>query len=235
MADERNDPYKMEKKHAAGHRARLRERFLKAGVDGIADYELVELLLFMAIPRRDVKPLAKDLLEKFGDLGSFLSAEPEALRSIGGLGDTAIAAIKAVQVAAIALSKEQVLNKTVLSNWKALLDYCRSQMAYLKREQFRVLFLDRKNVLITDEVQAEGTVDHTPVYPREILKRALELGASAVILVHNHPSGDPSPSKGDIAMTKEIVDACSKLDISVHDHIIVGKHGHTSFKSRGLL
>ncbi|WP_374763768.1 RadC family protein [Yunchengibacter salinarum] len=222
-------------RHASGHRQRLRDRFLKAGPDGLADYELLELLLFMAIPRRDVKPLAKDLIARFGSYGEVLAAEVAELRGVDGLGDTAIAAIKAVEASVIHLTRESVVDRPVISSWDALLDYVRAAMARGRRERFRVLFLDRKNVMIADEVQGEGTIDHTPVYPREVVKRALELGASAVILVHNHPSGDPSPSKGDIAMTRELVDACKRLDIRVHDHLVVGRKGHRSFKSMGLL
>ncbi len=218
-----------------GHRQRLRQRFLKAGVDAVADYELLELLLFMGIPRRDVKPLAKELLTLFGDFAGVISAPASKLEAVKGLSETSIAALKIVEASAIKLSQERVLNQPVLSNWSALLDYIRSAMARLDVEQFRILFLDRKNRLILDEVQGSGTIDHTPVYTREVVKRALEVGASAIIMVHNHPSGDPAPSKGDIAMTREVLDACKKLDISVHDHIIMGKHGHSSFKSMGLI
>lgn len=201
----------------------------------MADYELLELLLFQAIPRRDVKPLAKDLLEAFGSFSGVVSAPVERLQEFKGLSANAIASIKVTQEAAIRLSKEEVIGKPVLSSWQALINYCRTSMAHLKTEQIRILYLDRKNVLIADELQGEGTVDHTPVYPREVVKRALDLHASALILVHNHPSGNTTPSRGDIAMTKEIQDACSKLNITIHDHLIIGKKGHSSFKSLGLL
>lgn len=219
----------------SGHRSRLRSRFLKGGGDALADYEMLELLLFMAIPRRDVKPLAKELLTRFGDFSGVISASPSELGKVKGMGEGAVVALKSVQTAAVRLAREQVMEKPVLSNWKALQDYVRAAMAHLKREQFRVLFLNRKNALIADEIQGEGTVDHTPVYTREVVKRALELGASAIILVHNHPSGDPKPSKGDIVMTREIIDACKKLDVAVHDHLVVGKSGTSSFKSLGLI
>ncbi|GHF31074.1 hypothetical protein GCM10017044_28130 [Kordiimonas sediminis] len=221
--------------HGAGHRQRLRNRFLKGGLDSVADYEVLEMLLFTAIPRRDVKPLAKQLIQAFGSLGGVLTADVTALRKMDGLGDAAIGAIKTVQAAAVLLAKSEMMDRPVVSNWKALLDYVRTRLVHEKREQFRVLFLDRKNTILADEKLGEGTVDHTPVYPREIVRRALELHASALILVHNHPSGDPSPSKADIAMTREVAEACKKLDIMVHDHVIVGRYGHTSFKSKGLL
>ncbi|HXV73687.1 MAG TPA: DNA repair protein RadC, partial [Sphingomonadales bacterium] len=198
-------------------------------------YELLELLLFLAVPRRDVKPLAKRLLETFGSFAEVISAEPSRLKEIEGVGETAVAAFKLVREGALRLSRDRVLEKPVIGSWAALLDYCKASMAFHKKEQFRILYLNRKNVLIADELQQEGTVDHTPVYPREVMKRALELGASALILVHNHPSGDPTPSRDDIAMTKEIRDAGKKLNVAVHDHVIVSKAGHSSFKAMGLL
>lgn len=221
--------------HYAGHRKRLRERFLKAGGEAMPDYELLELLLASAIPRRDVKPLAKDLLKSLGSFAEVIAADPARLAEVKGLGEAGIAALKVVEAAAVRLAREQVVDRPVVSSWQALLDYCRASMAYNKTEQFRILFLDRKNVLIADEVQQEGTVDHTPVYPREVIKRALELGASAIILAHNHPSGDPTPSRDDIAMTREIVEAGRKLGVTVHDHVVVGRRGHASFKGLGLL
>ncbi len=221
--------------HFAGHRDRLRQRFLKAGPDGLADYEMLELLLFQAIPRRDVKPLAKNLIQRFGSFAAVLSATPRELSETGELGDGAIAVIKIVQAAALHLAKAEVLNRPILSSWQQLLDYCRSAMAREKTEQFRLLFLDRKNGLLADEVQQRGTVDHTPVYPREVVKRALELGATALILVHNHPSGDPTPSRADINMTKEVVKAAAALGIAVHDHLIIGSNRECSFRSLGLL
>ena len=221
--------------HYLGHRERLRERFAKGGAEALSDYELLELMLFIAIPRRDVKPLAKALIAKFGSFANVITAEPELLSEFKFVGDNAVAAIKMVQAAALALMRENIMAKPVIGSWQAVLDYCRASMAYNKIEQFRVLFLDRKNVLIADEVQQKGTVDHTPVYPREVIKRALALQASAIILVHNHPSGDPTPSRDDIDMTRNIVDAGKKLGIAVHDHIVVGKKGIASFKTLGLL
>ena len=216
-----------------GHRARLRERFLK-GADALPDYELLELLLMQALPRRDMKPLAKALLKRFGTFQRVISAEPVELLEVKGMGEAALVALKSVQAAALRLARAEAMDRPVMSSWQKVLDYCRASMAYGKTEQFRLLFLDRKNTLIADEVQQRGTVDHTPLYPREVVKRALELGASAIILVHNHPSGDPTPSKADIAMTREVVEAALKLGISVHDHIIIGASGHSSLKSLGL-
>ncbi len=221
--------------HYLGHRERLRARFLDGGADALPDYELLELVLFSAIPRRDVKPLAKALLSAFGTFAEVVSAPRERLAEIDGAGEAVVAQLKIVEAAALRLSRTRLLNRPVLSSWAALLDYCAAAMARNPKEEFRVLFLDRKNVLIADEVQNRGTIDHTPVYPREILSRALELGASAVILVHNHPSGDPEPSRADIDMTREIATAARALGITVHDHIVVGRGGHASFKALGLL
>lgn len=224
-----------QKNHAAGHRERLRDRFRNAGVAGVQDYELMEMILFRAIPRRDVKPLAKDIIESFGGFAEALSAPVERLQEIKGVSEAVATEMKIVQAAAIKLSQARVLKRPVISSWDSLLAYCRAAMADEKTELFRILFLDKKNILIADEVQQRGTVDHTPVYPREVVKRALELGASAIILVHNHPSGDPTPSKADIEMTKQIVTAAGALNIRVHDHLVIG-HKHTaSFKSLGLL
>jgi len=223
------------KPHYTGHRKRLRERFLKAGADALADYEMLELVLFMAQPRGDMKPVAKALLAKFGSYANVISAEPAALRTVDGVGDAAIAALKTVRDAAIRLSRDELIDRPVLSSWQSLLDYCRATMGHAKKEQFRVFYLNRRNVLIADEVQQEGTIDHTPVYPREVVKRALDLSASAIIMAHNHPSGDPTPSQGDIAMTKEVKEAGEKLGITLHDHIVVGRNGTSSFKSLGLL
>mgnify|MGYP002725601408 CR=1 FL=1 len=219
----------------SGHRQRLRQRFMKNGADSLPDYELLELLLFPALPRRDTKPLAKALLKKFGTYGEVISADPTELKTVDGIGEAAVIALKTVQAAAIRLSQDEVMDKPVLTSWDRLMKYCRASMAYEKSEQFRILFLNKKNVLIADEVQQQGTVDHTPIYPREVMKRALELGATAIIMVHNHPSGDPAPSKADIAMTKEVRDAGDKLGIVLHDHVIVSKSGHNSFKALGLL
>lgn len=221
--------------HHMGHRERLRGRFLEHGAEPLADYELLELLLFPVIPRQDVKPLAKALLAHFGDLWAVVQAEPQALRQHFAMSDARIAAIRIVGAAALRMTQQRLLQRPVLSSWSALIDYCTGAMVEEKTERFRLLFLDRKNVLIADEVQQRGTVDHTPVYPREVVKRALELNASALILVHNHPSGDPTPSKADIEMTKRIVDAAETVGITVHDHLVIGRKRHTSFKTLGLL
>ena len=219
----------------AGHRERLRARFLKGGADAMPDYELLELTLFAAIPRRDTKPLAKALMARFGSFAEVIAAPRARLMDVPGVGETVANHLKIVEAAAQRLAKTQVMGRPALSSWSALLDYCTAAMARSDKEEFRVLFLDRKNVLIADEVQNKGTVDHAPVYPREVIKRALELSASCLILVHNHPSGDPTPSKADIAMTREIVTAANALGIAVHDHLVIGRAGHSSFKSLGLL
>jgi DNA repair protein RadC len=221
--------------HHTGHRDRLRERFLKSGVDGLQDYELLEMILFSAIPRRDVKPLAKDLLTEFGSISGILSASIVDLQKVKGLSENAAVLFKAVHALTQKMLKNDMEQKPVLSSWQKLLDYCHVALAHEKREHFRVLFLSRKNQLMSDEVQQTGTVDQAPVYPREIVKRALELGASAMILVHNHPSGDPTPSDADIVMTKEIIRAAAALDILVHDHLIISRTGHVSMKALGLL
>ena len=199
------------------------------------DYELMELALFAAIPRRDVKPLAKALIARFGSFAEVIAAPRERMLEVEGMSEGAANQLKIVEAAALRLSKTRVLGRPVLSSWAALIDYCAAAMARSPTEEFRVLFLDRKNMLVADEVQSTGTIDHTPVYPREIVKRALELGASAVILAHNHPSGDPTPSRADIEMTRDVVDAAKALKIIVHDHVIVGRSGHASFKALGLL
>lgn len=223
------------KPHYAGHRQRLRERFAKAGADGIADYELLELVLFRAIPRRDVKPLAKTLIDQYGSFGATIAADPARLAETEGVSENVISEFKIVQAAALKLSQAKIMDRPALSSWAALIDYCNASMAYNDTEQFRILFLDRKNVLIADEVQQKGTIDHTPVYPREVVKRALELSASSFILVHNHPSGDPTPSQADIDMTRQIVESAKPLGISVHDHLVIGKGTHVSFKTLGLI
>lgn len=225
----------MSDEHKKGHRERLKTRFRKGGVKALADYELLELLLMMAIPRRDVKPLAKSLISEFGSYAEVISASPERLMEFNGVGENVVTALKLAEASAQMLSQGKVMEKPVLSNWQALINYCTSQIAYKKNEQFRVLFLDRHNRLIADEKMQEGTIDHTPVYPREIIKRALELGASAIILVHNHPSGDPTPSREDIDMTKKIADAGKQLGVMLHDHLIISKGGHSSFKTMGLI
>jgi DNA repair protein RadC len=221
--------------HYHGHRERLRERFREAGAEALSDYELLELLLFRALPRRDVKPLAKALLTTFGSFAEAIAAPEARLAEIKGLGDAGITELKIVQAAASRFLRGAVKKRPVLSSWSSVLDYCRTAQAFADREQFRVLFLDKRNQLIADELQQVGTVDHTPVYPREVVKRALELSATAIILVHNHPSGDPTPSRADIQMTQQIVAVAQPLGISVHDHIIVGKEGHASLKGLKLI
>jgi DNA repair protein RadC len=221
--------------HYHGHRERLRGRFREAGADAVSDYELLELVLFRALPRRDVKPLAKALIEKFGSFAEVIAAPPQRLAEVSGLGDSAITELKIVEAAARRLARGEVKKRPLLASWSAVLEYCRAAMAFADKEQFRILFLDKRNQLIADEVQQVGTVDHTPVYPREVVKRALELSATAVILVHNHPSGDPTPSRADIQMTQQIVEVAKPLGIAVHDHIIVGKEGHASLKGLRLI
>lgn len=221
--------------HYLGHRERLRERFRKGGTDALAEYELLELILFRALPRRDVKPLAKSLLARFGSFAEAISARPERLREIEGLGEAAIVELKIVDAAAKHLTKSELTKRPPLSSFSAVVDYCRSAMAFLDHEEFRILFLDKKNQLIADEVQGIGTIDHAPVYPREIMRRALELGACAIILVHNHPSGDPQPSTEDIQLTHQIIAVGKPLKVIVHDHLIIGKHGHVSLKGLRMI
>ncbi|MCX7646340.1 MAG: DNA repair protein RadC [Rhodobacteraceae bacterium] len=217
------------------HRRRLRERFMTGGPDAVPDYELLELVLFGAVPRQDMKPLARRLLEVFGDFNGVLSAPPARLAAVEGVGEAVVCALKVVEAAAHRLARARVLGRPVLSSWDALVSYCHTAMSHRETEQFRVLYLDRKNVLIADEPQASGTVDHVPVYPREVVKRALELNASALILVHNHPSGDPSPSDSDVAMTYRIRDAAEALGIVLHDHLIIGRSRELSFRAAGYL
>jgi len=223
------------KQHYLGHRERLREKFREHGAEVLQDYELLELLLFRSLPRRDTKPLAKQLLAEFGSLAEVISAPTRRLEEIKGLGATTVTDLKLIKAAASRLIATEVREKPLLSSWSSVLDYCRAAMAFHEREQFRILFLDKKNRLIRDEVQQEGTVDHTPVYPREVLKRSLELSATALILVHNHPSGDPTPSRADIDMTKTIIDLTSPVGITVHDHIIIARDGHASLKGLNLI
>lgn len=218
-----------------GHRQRLRDRFLNGGDGSLPDYELLELLLAQAQRRIDTKPIAKALIKRFGTFAGVMAATPEQLQKVDGVGPAAAVIIKVVQACAVRMAQQEVIKREVIGSWKKLLDYLRTAMAEQKTEQFRLLFLDNKNALIADEEQQRGTVNHTPVYPREVVKRALELGASALILVHNHPSGDPTPSQDDIAMTKEVAAAADKLGISVHDHIIIGRKGHASLRSLGYL
>jgi len=221
--------------HYHGHRDRLRARFRTAGADALSDYELLELVLFRALPRRDVKPLAKSLIQAFGSFAETVHAPDARLREIGGLGEAAITEIKLIAAASNRVAKGQLKQRTLLSSWATVIDYCRTAMAFADKEQFRILFLDKRNQLIADEVQQIGTIDHTPVYPREVVKRALELSATAIIMVHNHPSGDPTPSQADIQMTKAVIEVSKPLGIAVHDHIIVGKHGHASLKGMKLI
>jgi DNA repair protein RadC len=221
--------------HYHGHRDRLRDRLLERGGASLADYEVLEFLLFGAKPRGDMKPLAKDLLARFGSLSRVLTADPDALARVPGMGKASVAALKIVTQAAERLAREEAMAGDVISSWDKLLAYCRQTMAHQKIEQFRLLFLDKRNRLIADEVQQQGTIDHTPVYTREVMKRALELGAAALILVHNHPSGDTEPSAADIAMTEELRSAAEKLGIAIHDHLVIGRAGHASFRSLGLL
>ncbi len=221
--------------HYTGHRDRLRERFSSAGPDALADYELLELVLFRSIPRRDVKPIAKDLIRRFGSFAEVVAAPVNLLTEVPGVGEAVAVDLKIVAAAGQRLAKGQVTKRHVLSSWSSVIDYCRAAMAFEEREQFRILFLDKKNALIADEVQQVGTVDHTPVYPREVVRRALELSSTAIILVHNHPSGDPTPSQADIKMTREIIDVAKAMGITVHDHIIVGRDGHASFKGLRLM
>jgi DNA repair protein RadC len=221
--------------HHLDHRARLRKRFMEAGQDALADYEMLELVLFRAIPRRDVKPLAKRLLAVFGDFNHVISAPAHRLAEVQGVGDAVVQELKIVEAAAHRLARAKVMGRHAISSWSALIDYCRTAMAHRETEEFRVLFLDRKNMLVADEAQQKGTVDHVPVYPREVVKRALELNASSLILVHNHPSGDPTPSEADIVMTERVAAACTAVGVTLHDHVIIGKDRHSSFHSLGLL
>lgn len=217
------------------HRKRLRARFMEGGANAMPDYELLELVLFRAIPRQDVKPLARALLDRFGDFNRVISAPVDRLAEVKGIGDAVICELKVVEASAHRLARARVLQRPVVSSWDALLEYCKTAMSHLETEQFRVLYLDRKNVLIADEPQGKGTVDHVPVYPREVVKRALELNASAVILVHNHPSGDPTPSEADIVVTRQIEAAAKALDLTLHDHLIIGKSDTLSFRAQGLI
>jgi len=221
--------------HYLGHRERLRRRFREAGPDALPDYELLELILFRAAPRRDTKPLAKALIARFGTFAEAVNAPEELLREVPGIGEAAVTELKLVRAAALRLMRGEVLERPVLSSWAQVLDYCRASMGFESKEQFRILFLDKRNQIIADEVQQTGTVDHTPVYVREVVKRALELSATAILLVHNHPSGDPTPSRADIEMTRQIVAAAKPLGVLVHDHIIVGKQGHASLRGLGLI
>lgn len=224
-----------QQKHFHGHRQRLKERFEATGADGFQDYELLELVLFRSLPRRDTKPIAKDLVARFGTFAEVLNAPEHLLTEVKGIGASTVTDFKVIQAAAARIARGEVKKRKVLSSWSAVIDYCRTAMAFAEREEFRILFLDKKNQLIKDELQQTGTVDHTPVYPREVVKRALELSASAIILVHNHPSGDPTPSRADVQMTVSIQESGKPLGIAVHDHIIIGRHGHASLKGLKLI
>lgn len=234
-ADEAEAAAGKQPSYIADHRRRLRTRFIEGGAAAMPDYELLELVLFRAIPRQDVKPLARLLLDTFGDFNRVISAAPARLVTVKGVGDAVVQELKIVEAASQRLMRAKVMHRPVLSSWDALLDYCHTAMAHRETEQFRILYLDRKNVLIADEEQARGTVDHVPVYPREVVKRALELNASALILVHNHPSGDPTPSDADLTMTQQIKDACDALGLTLHDHLIIGKSKELSFRASGYL
>nr|WP_298096538.1 DNA repair protein RadC [uncultured Shinella sp.] len=224
-----------EDKHYHGHRERLRTRFRDNGDTALADYEILELLLFRLIPRRDTKPVAKALLDRFGTLSGVFGATPALLQEVKGIGEAVALDLKLISAVAQRTLKSEIRNKTVLASWSSVIQYCHAAMAHEPREQFRILFLDKRNALIADEIQGHGTVDHTPVYPREVVRRALELSSTAIILVHNHPSGDPTPSRADIEMTKTIVETARPLGITVHDHIIIGKDGHASLKGLRLM
>jgi DNA repair protein RadC len=221
--------------HYLGHRERLRTRLREAGAEAIADYELLELVLFRAIPRRDVKPLAKALIARFGSFAEAIAARPERLAEIEGMSAASITEFKILEAGAKRFAKGAAKKRLPMGSWSEVVDYCRTAMAFAEREEFRILFLDKRNGLIADEVQGAGTVDHTPVYPREVVRRALELAATAVILVHNHPSGDPTPSEADVKMTLDIIAIATPLGIAVHDHLIVGRHGHASLRSLRLI
>ena len=223
------------KPHYSGHRQRLRDRFVSSGADALQDYELLELLLFMAIPRRDVKELAKTLLASFGSLPELMSASHNDLTRIDGISENTATAIKTVTAISERMIKQEIMQKPILNNWTRLMDYCRMSMMHEKKEHFRILFMNKKNELIADEIQGSGTVDHTPAYPREIMKRSLELGATAMILMHNHPSGDSTPSAADIALTNTIIAAAQPFEITIHDHIIIARDGYTSFRDKGLI
>ncbi|GJE60383.1 RadC family protein [Methylobacterium trifolii] len=221
--------------HYLGHRDRLRARFAQAGAEALPDYELLELVLFRAIPRRDVKPLAKALITRFGSFAEVVSAEPGRLAEVEGIGAGVVADLKLIEAAGRRLARGAIAGRPLLSSWAAVLEYCRATMAFSPREEFRILFLDKRNHLIADEVQGRGTVDHTPVYPREVARRALELSATAIILAHNHPSGDPAPSAADVSMTRGIIGVLAPLNVVVHDHVILGREGHASLKGLKLI
>jgi len=233
--DEPPKPAQKPKPHYHGHRDRLRARFRDKGIEALADYEVLELYLFRSIPRRDIKPLAKNLIAKFGSFADVITAPIEQLTDVKGVSENIALDLKMIRAAATKLGQENILGRPVLSSWSALLDYCRSAMQFERKEQFRVLFLDKKNRLIADEVLGHGTVDRAPVYPREVMKRALAHEATAIILTHNHPSGDPTPSKSDIDMTNQMIAAMNPLGVTVHDHLIIGRDNIASFRTLGLM
>lgn len=235
FADDLSTPENSSKPGHLGHRARLRTRFLEAGPDALADYELLECILFAALPRKDTKPIAKNLIETFGSFADVITADQNKLLAVNGMGEAAVTALKAVEAGAVRMLRAGIADKPVISSWNALIEYCTAQMAFGEIEQFRILFLDKKNKLIADEAQQKGTVDHTPVYPREVAKRALELNASAIIMVHIHPSGDPSPSRADIDMTQKVKTALDTVGLVLHDHIIIGRGRHVSFRQNNLI
>ena len=220
---------------ATGHRSRLRARLLTGGGEALQDYELIEYLLALAIPRRDTKPLAKALLREFGGIGGLLSADPEALLRVDGVKETAVAALKIVQAAALRLLRNEIVERPVLASWQSLIDYLRADMGHITIERVRVLHLNAKNMLIRDEVISEGSIDQATVHVREVIRRAIDLGSTAIILVHNHPSGDPAPSRADITLTRDIIDAGKRLNVAVHDHVIIGATGHSSMRALGLI
>lgn len=235
MAEDSSEKAGSDKPHYLGHRERLREKFLEQGPDALADYEIIELLLTLARPRIDCKPIAKALLKRFGSLPALMAAGPEALKSVDDVGDSTVIALKLVQAVAQRMLKREVLDQPVLDSWNRVLDYCHSVMAHQREEQLRLFFLDGRNALVADEMQSKGTVNHTPLYVREVVRRALELGASALIMAHNHPTGDPSPSRGDIALTREVRNALKAVGVSLHDHIIIGRKGHCSLRSMNVI
>jgi len=224
-----------QKPHHVGHRQRLRDRFRKGGPDALPDYELIEMILFRALPQGDTKPLAKALLERFGSFADVINASDTRLREVQGVGERVVDELKLIRAASLRLMQGQIMGRRVLGSWQAVLDYCKAAQGFDDKEQFRILFLDKRNQLVGDEIQQTGTVDHTPVYIREVVKRALELSASALILVHNHPSGDPTPSAADVDMTKQIIAAARPLGVQVHDHIIVGRTGYFSMKGKKII
>jgi len=230
-----SDAVEAAKPHYHGHRARLRTRLLAGGGEALLDYELLEFLLFAAMPRKDTKPIAKALLARFGSFAGIMGAGREALLTVPGLGEASAASLLAVREVAARMLREAVKDRSVLGNFQAVIDYCTARLGFGAQEEFYLLFLDKKNTVIHDERQQRGTVDHTPVYPREVVKRALELGASALIMVHNHPSGDVTPSQADIAMTRAVGNAAAAIGIALHDHIVIGRGKHASFRSLGLL